>query len=227
MRYWLNRRLKFGLVGIGLAGMLVGLASWLPLLWALAAPMPGFIYSPFYTANIFNDASLNGYRAGLRPEDRVIQINRQRVEQLTPLAAQGGELFLTYELKQALVSIPVGTQEWTIGRLLEKSGPLFAAGGWLIWLTVRLLLKPKSRNKNWLATSVFLAGLALLAAPDFFLGSGAGRESGFDPISHWHNGDYLATTAKWSSYFYPLLWTLAAAALGIFWLQNLLDKARL
>ncbi len=206
--------------------MLVGLASWLPLLSALASPMPGFIYSPFYTANLFNDASLNGYRAGLRPEDRVIQVNRQRIEQLTPLAAQGGELYLTYELKQALVSIPVQAQEWTVGRLLEKGGPLLGAGCWLIWLTVRLLLKPKARNKGWLAASVFLAGLALVAAPDYFLGPGAGRESGFDPLRHWQNGEYLAITAKWSSYFYSLLWTLAAAALGIFWLQNLLDKAR-
>ena len=226
MRCWLNRRIKVGLTAIGLAGVLVGLASWLPLLGALGQPMPGFIYSPFYTANIFNDASLNGYRAGLRPEDRVIQVNRQHIEQLTPLAAQSGELYLTYELKQALVSIPVQAQKWTVGRLLEKSGPLLGAGCWLIWLTIRLWLTPMSRNKHSLVASVFLAGLALLSAPDYFLAPGAGHESGFDPISHWHNGEYLATTAKWSSYFYGLLWTLAATALSIFWLQNLFDHTR-
>jgi hypothetical protein len=70
------------------------------------------------------------------------------------------------------------------------------------------------------------AGWALLAAPDYFLASGAGRNSGFDPVAHWQAGEFLALTAKWSSYLYYPLWSIPMVALGIWYLIFLLKPSR-
>lgn len=216
-----------------------GLASILPLIWSLTRPMSGFIYSPFYTTNNFCDATLNGCHI-LHPEDRVIEVDHARISQLNYLTGQGGTLYLVYELVHALIGITVETQQWTVGRLLEKSGPLFITGFVLIWLMLKGLrqqpetlrnieTKPivqKLTGLNWLLVSACLMGLALLATPDFYLAPGAGLDSGFDPLAHWQASEFLALTAKWSTYIYYPLWTLAAATLGTYRLQHLLAGRR-
>lgn len=223
--------------------VLVGLASILPLIWSLTRPMSGFIYSPFYTTNNFCDATVKGCQI-LHPEDRVIEVDHQRIDQLNQLTGQGGTLLLVYELVHALISFLAQTQAWTAGRLLEKSGPLLASGFVLIWFAISELRRNKSGEiapetksllqkaiaaksaTNWLLLSVVLSGLGLLAAPDFYLAPGAGLTSGFDPVAHWHAGEYLALTAKWSTYLYYPIWTLAAATLATYHLQQLLNGLR-
>lgn len=212
--------------------------------------MPGFIYSPFYTTNLFTDPTLNGYQMALRPEDRVIEVNKERIDQLDTAVVRNAKVYLVYELVHALVGIRVPVQNWTINRMLEKASPLFLSGILLLWLNVRWLLavqlvpvkagaendppdntdgsrsQPRRENEKWLILSGVLAGLALLTAPDYFLAPGAGLNSGFDPVARWQAGEVLALTSKWSAYLYYPLWTLAAAACGVFQLKQLITKIR-
>ncbi len=197
------------------------LLSVLPLVGAVGKPWPGFFYSPFYTTNVFTDASLPAQQAGLRPEDRVIQAGAlpgqwPRIERLTEqtrlAAAQNHPLTLVYELGRDLVTIPVKVELLDWLRLLEKAGPLFLTGGLLFFAGL-------TRPNNSLAWQIFVffSALALLAAPDYFLNAGNGRESGFLPdIS---NG--LATSAKWSTFLYMPLWKIALTAGAIFYLQTI------
>ncbi len=192
-------------------GPLVGLLSG-PRYW------PGFFYAPFYTTNIFTDLQTPAYRVGLRPEDRVIGANRERIDRLAVLTARqgasGDALVLIYELGREAASIRVPVEPLGWERILEKWGPLVGAGLGLAGLAWR---------GRWVAGP---SGVALLAAVDYWLNPGAGRESGFDPAG-WAGLEQavLLATAKWSTYFYWPLWTLAWATL-LWWLAHQLAVGR-
>jgi len=186
---------------MALTGLLVLLASALPLLAVVGKPWPGYFYSPFYTTNVFTNQTTPAWKVGLRPEDRVIRVGSSGIDQFqveTARVGVGGKLYLIYELGRVLTAIEVRVEELDGWRLLEKSAPLFLAGIMLVGLGAWRLW-----NKNkWAGIFSWLVGLGLLAAPDYFLGPGHGLESGFDPAN---------SLGKWSSYFYFPIWTIALA----------------
>ncbi len=191
---------------MGVMGLLVGVASLLPLLTMLGKPWPGFFYSPFYTTNVFTDQTTPAWQAGLRPEDRVIRAGSFGIDQLQIEATRvgnGGKLYLVYELGQVLTGIESKVEELEGWKLLEKAGPLFLGGIMLVGYGMWRF----GRRDIWAGIFSWLAGLGLLAAPDYFLGPGRGLESGFDPAYG---------LGKWASYFYFPIWTLVLAA-GWFW----------
>lgn len=199
-------RSGFALTGLGL----VLLASVGPLVGQLSSSgyWPGFFYAPFYTANVFSDPTTPAGAAGLRPEDRVIGLRPARIERLAELTdragAVGGKVTLIYELGRELTSVEVPVTRLDWGRGAEKAGPLLVAGLLLVGLGWQ-------KRQGWAG----LVALPLLAAPDYWLNPGAGRESGFDP-AHWlANGQFLFVSAKWSSFLYWPLWTLAWAGLSL------------
>jgi hypothetical protein len=181
------------------------LASLLPFLAVVGRPWPGFFYNPYYTTNVFTDQTTPAWKAGLRPEDRVIIINKLRIDRLQPeteKAGIGGEITLVYELGRVLASIPVQVEELSWFRFLEKAAPMYLTGLLLCFY-------------GWAKTDIFLkvfqwlCGLALLIASDYFLGAGCGLESG------------LSCGSKWSAFGYWPLWSVAGA-FGWAWLLKLL-----
>jgi hypothetical protein len=113
-----------------------------------------------------------------------------------------GTLSLVWEFAREAGMIQVKVEPLGWERIFEKWGPLLGTGlllGWLGW-----------RGYRWAGG----AGLALLAAIDYLLNPGSGRETGFDPAGWLAAGRWEWASAKWSTYFYWPLWTLAWAALG-------------
>ena len=187
--------------------------SLLPLVWAVGRPWPGFFYSPFYTSNIFSDATTPAYQVGLRPEDRVVQAGAlpghwPRINFLaseTALAAQSNRsLTLVYELGREATTIALAVESLNWLRLAEKAGPIFLAGVGLTWLSFS-----KANQGLFWQGFTGLSALALLAGADYFLNPGSGLESGFAPGEA---ADWLAASGKWSAYLYMPLWKLAVAA---------------
>jgi hypothetical protein len=157
-------------------------------------------------------------------------------------------LTLVYELGRDLVAIPVQVEPLGWNRLLEKALPFFLSGLWLVLSP----LSPDgaashnkgnspggaaSHNKgnspggaashrsHYLEGRIFagLSALALLAAPDYFLNSGNGLESGFDPAIGLASDSWLTFSGKWSTYLYAPLWKLAIAAGAVYALRLLLN----
>lgn len=184
---WLSLGPLLGLIGIG--------RYW-----------PGFFYAPFYTTNLLTDPTTPAWQAGLRPSQRVVTANRERIDHLSPLTFQegaaNGTLSMVWEFAREAGTIQLKVEPLGWERIFEKWGPLLVTGlllGWLGW-----------RGYRWAG----LAGLALLAAIDYLLNPGSGRETGFDPAGWLALGRWEIATAKWSTYFYWPFWTLVWAALG-------------
>ncbi len=195
-------------------GWLIALVvvAWLsvgPMIGLVTGPRywPGLFYFPFYTTNLFTDPTTPGWEAGLRPEYRLVSVNRERIDRLAAQTeeqgAAGGTLLLLWESGRdaVFVRVPVVPLGWE--RILEKFGPLLLTSLGMTYLGWR--------GNNRLA---YLSGLATLAALDYWLNPGTGRESGFDPAGWLSEGRFLMLSAKWSSYFYWPLWITVWAALG-------------
>lgn len=191
------------------------LLSFLPVLGFATGPRywSGFFYAPFYTTNIFTDVTTPGWQAGLRPEYRVVLVNRQPMSRLQSLTEQSSTLTLLWEVGPARldeINVPVERLAWS--RFLEKYAPFYAIGlflGWLGW-----------RRRLFFAT---VGAAAIFAAADYWLNFGAGTQSGFEPGA-WLT--ILGTPSKWSTFIYMPLLTVLWASLNWHLLEQLVTPLR-
>jgi hypothetical protein len=203
-----------------LSSLLFPLLACLPLIGMLNQPHSGFFYAPYYTNNIFTDPTMPGYQAGLRPEYRVVSVNRQLIDRLPAEIANtgvGGTLFYVWELGNIADIISLKVESLSFWRLAEKASPFVLTALLLFWAAIRvksLLLK----------TALYLSGGAVSAGLDYFLVSGVGLKSGFDPALRLAQGDYLGLVGKWSAYAYFPLWSLALASWTLYFWGLWLEK---
>ncbi|NWJ45748.1 MAG: hypothetical protein HXX08_07705 [Chloroflexi bacterium] len=177
----------------------------------------GFFYSPFYTTNVFTDSATPAWQVGLRPEDRVVMVAGQRIDQLQLLTVKAGlagkSLNLVYELGRVLTAIDVNIQVLDWSRYFEKNAPFLLASLSLIWIGV-------ITRKSPLLLRIFctLSGVALGIAPNYYLANGCGLESGLET--------QCLLSGKWSTYLYNPLWSVTVA-IGLCWyLSELVEKKR-
>jgi hypothetical protein len=195
--------------------LVIFLLSFLPVLGFATGTRcwSGFFYAPFYTTNIFTDSTTPGWQAGLRPEYRVVLVNRQPMSRLHVLTEQSGTLRLLWEVGPARldeIDVPVEQLAWS--RILEKYAPFYAIGLFLVWLGWRRQL--------FLA---MVGAAAIFAAADYWLNFGAGTQSGFEPGA-WLT--ILNTTSKWSTFCYVPLLTLLWATLNWHLLEQVITRQR-
>lgn len=186
---------------------------WLVALLLTAGPLvkagywPGFFYAPFYTTDVFTGSNTPAGQAGLRPEDRVVGANLDRIDKLWELqqatGKEHGSLSLLYELGRELTRLKVAVEPLGWERIIEIWGPWLAATAGLIGLGWR--------QKSWFCG---VGGLTLLAGLDYWLNPGAGRLSGFDPLYWLNTGEWWRAASKWSAYLYWPLWTLTQTVAG-------------
>jgi signal transduction histidine kinase len=88
----------------------------------IGSPFPGFFYSPDRIVSSFTPQEFTGWQAGLRPWDRIVEVNGQHWREMRRLvreAGVGSTLVYTVERGNQSLDIPVPTMEFTPDILLR------------------------------------------------------------------------------------------------------------
>jgi signal transduction histidine kinase len=127
------------------AVLILAVLVWGICLYSLARqigkPFPGFFYSPDRIVSGFTPRDFSGWRSGLRPLDRIVEVNGRHWRQMQREVREAGigtELVYTIERGGLRLHIAVPTMEFTTG-ILMRFLPGYLASA-LVFLAVGIFL---------------------------------------------------------------------------------------
>ena len=132
-----------------LLGALVWSISLYSIVGQLGKPFPGFFYNPEQVVSGFTPQDFTGWRAGLRPWDRIVAVNGRHWREMPRLVREagiGGRLVYTIERGEQQLEVTVPTMEFTvdiIGRFLP--GYLFSS---LVFLAIGIFVYVRSPGER-------------------------------------------------------------------------------
>ncbi len=136
-------------------------------------PFPGFFYSPDRIVSAFTPQDFTGWQSGLRPWDRVIQVNGQHWSEMSRLVQEAGigtTLVYTVERGDQSLLIPVPTMEFKPDILLRF------LPGWFLYALLCIsagvfvyIRNPTGRLNRYLLIYLLLWATVMGAGWDYWL----------------------------------------------------------
>jgi signal transduction histidine kinase len=200
-------RPRWVVAGVIMAAALVWSACLYSIASQIGRPFPGFFYSPDRIVSGFTPQDFTGWQAGLRPWDRIVEVNGQHWREMRRLVLAGGiggTLIYTVERGDQRLQIAVPTMEFTPDILLRfMPSYLFFA---LLCLAIGIFVyvrNPAGRLNRYLLLYLLLwAGIV-----------GAMWE-------------YWLTQQKWTAYLVPPWVGITSVAGWVFFWSFPADRAR-
>jgi len=200
-------RPRWVVAGVILAAVLVWAASLTSIATQIGHPFPGFFYTPDRIVSGFTPQDFSGWQAGLRPWDRIVEVNGHHWREMRRLvreAGVGGTVVYTVERGSQRLQIPVPTMEFTPDILWRfiPGGLLFAILSLAVGIFV-YVRNPVGRLNRYLLLYLLVWASILGAVWETFL-----------------------SQQKWTAYLIHPWTALAAVAGWIFFWSFPADRAR-
>lgn len=194
-------------VGVILIAAVIWGASLYSIASQIGGPFPGFFYTPDRIVGAFTPQDFTGWQAGLRPWDRIVEVNGQHWREMRRLVREagiGGTVVYTVERGNQRLQIAVAAMEFTpeiMWRLIPSSF-FFALFSLVVGIFV-YVHNPSGRLNRYLLVYLLLwAGV-----------SGAGSE-------------FYYSQQKWTAYLIQSWIALTCVAGWIFFWTFPADRAR-